>query len=270
MKPNEQSFLDLIEKTEGPGLVAFWGSDEVNSEYRLGTREYDWHSHVRGQVFCVESGLVHIRTAHGSWLLPPHRAGWIPPGEHHWASVVGATSGWSVVVAPKESQQLPDRPCVIGISELMRALVLRATSWTMQDHLVPSQERIIQVLLDEIMGAPHQPLHLPMPSDQRLARIAQAIFERPGDRRRLEDWAVWGGLSPRSLRRLMQAETGFSFARWREQVRLVHALEMLAQGQQVAVVSDTLGYASPSNFIAMFRRAFNESPARYFSARGQT
>lgn len=268
MKP-DQHMVDLIERADGPALIAFWGSEEPDSGYRLGTREYDWHSHVRGQVFCVESGLVHVRTLHGSWLLPPHRAGWIPPGERHWASVIGATSGWSVVVAPDESLKLPNRPCVIGISELMRALVRRAVSWTAQDHLSPSQERIIQVLLDEMKCAPHQPLHLPMPSDPRLARIAQAFFERPGDRRTLEDWAVWGGVSARTLRRLMQAETGFSFARWREQVRLVHALEMLAKGQQVAAVSDTLGYASPSNFIAMFRRAFGHSPGRYFSARTQ-
>jgi len=47
---------------------------EAASEYDQGTREYGWHSHVRGQLFCVESGLVHVRTARGSWLLPPQRA----------------------------------------------------------------------------------------------------------------------------------------------------------------------------------------------------
>ena len=48
---------------------------------------------------------------------------------------------------------------------------------------------------------------------------------------------------------------------------LVHALEALARGASVAGVSDALGYATPSNFIAMFRRAFGESPARYFAKR---
>lgn len=262
----DQNITDFIESTDGPSLVAFRGSEAPDSEYRLGTLEYDWHSHIRGQIFCIESGLMHIRTSHGSWLLPPHRAGWIPPGEPHWVSVVAATSGWSVVIAPDESKQLPNHPCVIAISELMRALVGRAVSWSDQRYLSPSQERITQVLLDEVQNAPHEPLHLPMPTDPRLSNIARTLFEQPGDRRTLEEWAKWGGLSARTLRRLMQTETGFSFARWREQVRLVHALEMLAKGEQVAVVSDTLGYATPSNFIAMFRRAFGTSPARYFSA----
>lgn len=256
-----------MERADGPPLVAMWGGDGPESRFRLGTREYDWHSHVRGQVFCIESGLIHVRTSHGSWLLPPHRAGWIPPGEQHRASVSGATSGWSVVVAPEQARQLPSQPCVVGISELMRALVRRAVSWTMQQSLSSEQQRIMQVLLDEIARAPHEPLHLPMPSDPRLARIARAIFEKPGDTRTLEQWAAWGAVSARTLRRLMQAETGLSFVAWRQQVRLTHALEMLARGEPVAGISDALNYASPSNFIAMFRRAFGESPARYFSGR---
>ncbi|WP_239510213.1 helix-turn-helix domain-containing protein [Serratia marcescens] len=31
-------------------------------------------------------------------------------------------------------------------------------------------------------------------------------------------------------------------------------------------IAETLGYASPSNFISMFRKAFGDPPARYFSA----
>lgn len=261
--------MDFIERSDGPPLVALRGSEEADSPFRLGTRELDWHSHVRGQVFCIESGVVHVRTSHGSWLLPPHRAGWIPPGVRHWASVSGVVSGWSVAVAPEESRQLPDRPCVIGISELLRALVRRAVSWTQQLDLDPQQLRIMQVLLDEIRQAPHQPLHLPMPSDPRLVRIANAIFEYPGDPRTLEEWARWGAVSARTLRRLMQAETGLSFSEWRHQVRLTHALEMLARQQPVTSISDALGYASPSNFIAMFRKALGDSPAHYFATRAK-
>ena len=49
----------------GPRLIALGGRDAAGREYRLGTREYGWHQHVRGQLLCVESGLLHVRTAHG-------------------------------------------------------------------------------------------------------------------------------------------------------------------------------------------------------------
>lgn len=258
---------DPSERADGPSLIAVWGEHEVDSNYQLGTREIDWHSHLRGQVFCVESGLAHVRTQHGSWLLPPHRAGWIPPGEAHKVSISGAMSGWSVVITPAASVNLPERPCVISISELMRALVRRAVSWATQCRLDEEQERMSFVLLDEMRRAPHEPLHLPMPTDRRLVRIANAILGRPDDARTLDEWAAWAGLSARTLSRLFIAETGSSFAQWRQQACLTRALERLAQGDSVANVADALGYATPSNFIAMFRRCFGDSPAHYFAKR---
>lgn len=90
----------LSERADGPLLVAFQGNDAPGNEFRLGTREYDWHRHVRGQLFCIEQGLVQVRTPHGAWLMPPHRAGWIPAGVQHKVSVSGALSGWGSCSGP--------------------------------------------------------------------------------------------------------------------------------------------------------------------------
>ncbi|MBU9641201.1 helix-turn-helix transcriptional regulator [Burkholderia gladioli] len=259
---------EAVERLDGPILLALPGGEHRGPHaYRLGTREIDWHQHRRGQVFCIESGCVHVRTPHGSWLLPPHRAGWIPPGVPHKVSISGALSGWSVAIAPAASRTLPAEPCVIATTELMAALVRRAVSWYGHDTLSAEETRISRVLLDEIRRAPHEPLHLPMPADRRLLKIARRILAQPHEGRTLEDWAQWGGLSARTLSRLFQAETGTSFAQWRQQARLTLALERLAGGAPVANVADALGYATPSNFIAMFRRAFGDSPAHYFARR---
>lgn len=266
VSPN-MALFDLSERADGPPLIAVWGSEKTDSEFQLGTRETGWHQHLRGQIFCIENGLVHVRTQEGSWLLPPHRAGWVPPGMPHMASISGVMSGWNVLVTPEAARALPSAPCVVGVSELMRALVRRAVGWSWQETLTAAQRRVTAVLLDELRNAPHEPLHLPMPTDRRLLRIAHAVLKAPGDARTLDAWAGWAGLSPRSLTRLCQAELGMSFAQWRQQAGLVHALESLARGESVASVADALGYATPSNFIAMFRRAFGESPARYFAKR---
>ena len=258
---------DLNERPDGPALIALWGSEDPAEEFRLGTREYDWHAHLRGQLFCIESGLIRTTTRQGSWLLPPHRVGWLPPGEPHKVSISGALSGWSVLILPETSRGLPDHPCVIGTTDLLRALVRRAASWADANTLSPEQERVVAVLMDEILRAPQEPLHLPMPADERLARIATALISKPDDNRTLDAWARWAGLSARTLRRTFLAQTGTSFAQWRQQARLTHALELLARGDSVADVADALGYASPSNFIAMFRRSFGETPARYFTTR---
>lgn len=256
---------DLSEWTGGPPLIAVPGNDREDSDYRLGSREYDWHSHARGQLLCVETGLIQIRTPRGAWVLPPHRAGWIPPGVPHRVSVSGALTGWSLLLSPDWSRTLNPQPQVLAITELMRAAVRRAVTWTDYAQWRPEQERIAAVLLDELRQAPQQALCLPIPEHPRLAELAHRLLTEPAGKHALADCADAAAMSPRTLRRHIQAQTGMSFGQWRQQAMLIRGMEMLARGVAVAVVADDLGYASPSNFIAMFRRAFGDSPARFFA-----
>ncbi|MDE1149241.1 MAG: helix-turn-helix transcriptional regulator [Azospirillaceae bacterium] len=264
---DKQAFLEFCERPDGPPVVAFWGRGNAEDKVRMGSRELDWHHHLRGQLFCTEAGLVHVHTAHGSWLLPPHRAGWLPPGLSHKVTFSGVVVGWGMMLTPEAAADLPDAPCVMGISDLLQALVRRATTWEWTKTLTAEQERLTTVLLDEIRLAPREPLHLPMPTDARLLRLAMHLLRQPEDDRTLAALARDAGLSERTARRQFGAETGLSVTQWRQQARLTLALERLAQGQPVAEVADALGYATPSNFIAMFRKAFGQSPARYFSTR---
>ncbi|WP_341460306.1 helix-turn-helix transcriptional regulator [Pandoraea pnomenusa] len=252
------------DRLDGPPVWAFGGHDKERSLFRIGTRELDWHSHLRGQLFCIHSGLVHVHTPLGAWVLPPYRAGWIPPGMTHRVSLTGVVSGWIVLVAPSAATGLPRTPCVVGVSELLAALVKRAVSWAMRDTLTDAERRLAQVLVDEIQRAPEQALGLPMPIDARAIRVARAVLDDLGAHTSLDSLARQSGVSARTARRLFVTETGMGFTQWRQQARLVSALDRLANGEAVGAVADSLGYSTPSNFIAMFRRAFGESPGRYF------
>ncbi|MEE3626002.1 helix-turn-helix transcriptional regulator [Nitrospirillum sp. BR 11752] len=264
----KEAFLEMCERADGPPVLTFWGSHSREDRDRMGTREIDWHAHRRGQLFCIASGLIHVRTAHGSWMLPPLRAGWLPPGMMHKVTISGVLDGWGMMLTPEASAGLPDSPCVMGISDLLRSLVRRVSGWPLEAALTPEQERLLAVLLDEVRLAPREPLHLPMPTDPRLLRLALRLLKAPDDDRPLGVLARDAGLSERTARRLFMAETGLSVTQWRQQARLTLALERLAKGEPVTEVADALGYATPSNFIAMFRRAFGEPPARYFARRG--
>ncbi len=262
-----RSTPDYSDWLEGPALIALRTEGEAvaGSQFLLGTREYDWHGHARGQVFCVESGLVHVRTRHGSWLLPPHRAGWIPPEQAHSVRISGAMSGWSVLLTAAASAALPAQPCVVAVNDLMRALVARAATWSAQEELNKEQKAVTGVLLDELRQAPHEALHLPMPVSLRLRDLTAVILAQPGANLSLPELAGVACMSVRTLSRQFQQETGMSIGRWCQQAQLLHALERLAAGEAVATVADALGYATPSNFIAMFKRYFGKSPGKYFS-----
>jgi AraC-like DNA-binding protein len=58
-------------------------------------------------------------------------------------------------------------------------------------------------------------------------------------------------------------ETGFNFSTWRQRVRLLRSLEMLAEGQSITAIALDLGYASVSSYISLFRRTFGSTPAAY-------
>jgi AraC-like DNA-binding protein len=79
--------------------------------------------------------------------------------------------------------------------------------------------------------------------------------------------AAWGrdvGASARTLARLFTAETGMGFERWRTPARLAAALPLLAAGTPVSATAHHVGYATPSAFVAAFRREVGSTPADYF------
>ena len=110
---------------------------------------------------------------------------------------------------------------------------------------------------------PTPPLHLPQPSEPRLARICRAIVRHPERQDGAADWARALGVDPKTVHRLFLRHTGMTFGRWRQQARLLAAMERLARGEQVLDVSLDLGYESPSAFAAMFRKALGESPSAF-------
>ena len=55
-----------------------------------------------------------------------------------------------------------------------------------------------------------------------------------------------------------------TFGQWRQQARLLRALELLAHGEKVLDVALALGYDSPSAFATMFKRQFACTPSQFF------
>jgi AraC-like DNA-binding protein len=71
----------------------------------------------------------------------------------------------------------------------------------------------------------------------------------------------------RTAARLFRRETGMSLGQWRLQLRLLTALEQLAEGEAVSNVALNVGYADVSSFIAVFKAALGQTPTKYFRQR---
>lgn len=260
MQAKSQSLLDSerANATEGPTIIAIYREMEDRQADAM-------HSHARGQAMAARSGLLRIDTEQGRMVVPSGHAIWIPPDCAHRMASHGQFSGWSIYAAPAACEPMPTQVRVMRISNLMREAILRAATWTQQEQLNIAQQRVCDLILDELAIAPPEQLDLPLPADRRLRKIAQAIEDNPADARSLEEWAQWAAIAPRSLTRHFAAETGMPFSTWRQRARLIRALEMLAAGSAVTTIAIELGYDSLSAFIAMFKREFGATPAKYLS-----
>ncbi|MFM0738766.1 helix-turn-helix transcriptional regulator [Paraburkholderia xenovorans] len=249
---------DLVTSPDGPFLAA---AELTQSEARTTSS----HSHARGQLMGALSGLVSVGLDKQQWVVPATHAIWIPPHCVHSVRSYGPFSGWSVFIAEQRCASLPRHARAIKTTPLLREAVRRAASWPGID-LDPTQTRIAEVIVDELAASKEESLGLPSPADPRLARITDALAADLSDTRRLEEWAAWAGLAPRTLSRRFLTETGMTFAQWRQQARLLRALERIADGVPVTTIALELGYDNVSAFIDMFRRSLGTTPGRYLAS----
>ncbi len=221
-----------------------------------------FHSHDRGQLLYASAGVMSVQIADASFVVPPQRALWIPAHTQHQVSCRGHVSLRTLYC--DGSVDIAGSACrVIEVSDFLKALILEVTQFGDCYRPDGREGRIVSVLIEEIGAMPTAPYHVPMPRDPRLLRVCEAILADPTDGRDLDEWASVAGMGRRTFTRLFRNDTGMGLATWRQQVRLMEALSLLATGRSVTTVAFDVGYDSPSAFTAMFHRSFGIPPSQY-------
>lgn len=205
-----------------------------------------------------------VRTRDGTWVVPPQRAVWIPARVPHRITTSGTVAMRTLYFKPRLAEKLPRDCCVIGIFSLLRELVLHVCALRTLKKTIKWQGHLIAALLYQLEAVPTVPLQLPHLADPRLVRIAEVFTKDPGDERTLAQLCRVGGASKRSIERLFQQEVGMTFGKWRQQLRLMQGLRLLAEGAKVTHAALESGYGTPSAFISMFRKALGVTPSSYF------
>jgi AraC-like DNA-binding protein/mannose-6-phosphate isomerase-like protein (cupin superfamily) len=222
------------------------------------------HQHEVIQLLYAISGVMRIDTAKGQWIVPPSRGIWIPQHVWHEVHMVGQVELRTLYIQPDAAIGLPTECCVLAITPLMRELILSVMSFG--DSFLPESRegRIARLILDEIVTLQALPMVLPMPQNNPLSGLCDALLRKPDDSRSSEEWAAKLGVDVRTLQRRFVRATGMTFGEWRRQARLVKALERLAAGERIIDVALDSGYSSPSAFTAMFKRQFGIAPNAFF------
>jgi len=233
------------------------------TDYSFGW-EVKAHAHTKHQLAYAVHGVLGVRTEMGYWVIPPSRALWMPAGTVHAVRCIGEVHMRSLFVRQDAAPGLMDTCCVVGVSTLLRELIRAAADVTHPYKADSRDGRLMRLVLDELHALPVLPLHLPMPTDARALRICQALEQQPDDPSTLADWAERLSVDVKTIQRLFAAQTGMTFGRWRQQARLLRALELIASGAKIIDVAMALGYESPGAFATMFKKQFGLAPSQFF------
>ena len=225
------------------------------------------HRHPEGQLIYPLAGALAITTEVGTWVAAAERVAWTPPGYEHSHRALPRAHVAALMIPAELGVSLPDRPCVFGVSGLLReAMLVIAGDRPLRAE---ARERLERVLIDELVDAGPEGSHLPEPRDDRLRAATALLRADPADNRTLPELGRAVGASARTLSRLFQGELGMGFHQWRTQLRLQHALVLLWNGSTVAETAVSCGWSNPSSFVEAFRANIGQTPGRYRARRGE-
>jgi AraC-like DNA-binding protein/quercetin dioxygenase-like cupin family protein len=222
------------------------------------------HYHEMDQIIFACRGVMTVHTRRGMWIIPTHRALWIPAGTLHSVRNTGQVSAHTLYFTPKLARKLPRLCCVLTVSPLLRELILHACQYPALSRRSKEHLHLIELLLRLLHSCPVLPLQLPQPTDPRAARVAGVFLKEPGTTQTINHICRQAGACKRTIERIFEADTGMTLGRWRQQLRLIHSLELLAQGMKINSVAFEVGYSSPSSYCSMFKKALATTPRLYF------
>ena len=131
------------------------------------------------------------------------------------------------------------------------------------------QLNTLNLFIEELNQASDAHLHLPLPKDHRLqswlAGINNSEFMAPT----LSELSKQVGASDKTITRIFNRETGMPYQSWRQQWRLLGAIELLSNGMSSPDVAHRLEFSSDSAFIYFFGRKQGYASQLFVTERGK-
>lgn len=237
-------------------------SSVVGIAAEMGKHDSGFHSHQRGQLLFTQLGCMKITLNTRISILPPMRIAWIPPQVEHRVEIYDSSGYRSVYLADKYLNNFPKQSEILSISPLLREILEQIaiadfkTQWEEGRYA-----NLLAVFFDEIKQAKPQTTYLQIPKDRRLNHLS---FETLPPL--LKEIAQYIGASEKTITRIFYKETGLSYQQWRQQWRLLKAIELLSTHYRYCEISQLLGFASDSAFITFFKKMTGRTPQEYLKS----
>jgi AraC-like DNA-binding protein len=252
---------------QSAGLVPLFptgAAPKPGSLYRDGMHvDLQWHYHDMHKLLYTFEGAIEVESTRGRNLVPRQLAAWIPAGVPHCTSIHGVR--WVAVFFTKQMvEDQEQRVRTVMVSALIREMIRESMRWP-----INGADSVIRTAFFAAMGnlcnewiAREANLFLPTSKDARVKRVLDYTAQRMN--LNLAAVCKHVGMSARSLRRHLKAETGMTWEEYRHRSRLLQAISLLSEtDESVGEIAARCGFDSPSAFARVFRLQMGESPRDY-------
>lgn len=224
--------------------------------------EFEPHAHELHELVWVRGGTMTVWLEDRVMTVPDGYGLWLPAHAVHSGRTTARSELCDAYFEPRRSPVELAAATVIEVTPVLAALLTH-----LEGADLPEAARLrAEAVVFDLLASSERHYTLQIPQTARISPIVAALLKDPTDGRTLGEWAVLVGLSERTVARLFRAETGLSFLQWRQALRVHHSLALISEGLAVHEVSELMGYAQPSTFIASFKRVMGITPGAYAAA----
>lgn len=218
------------------------------------------HLHQKGQLLFSEQGAMTIILGNQLSVLPPQRLAWIPPGLPHQVKLNEVVNYRSIYIDTGIYSHLPQTHTIWSVSPLLREIleVIALSDWQTNWLAGNRYGHWLQVLWDELTFGETENVQLPLPADYRFQKIDFSALPPA-----LHVLVKTIGASEKTITRIFQRETGLGYQAWRQQWRLLKAIELLSEDMPLMEIALLLGFSSDSAFAQFFKKMTGKTPKHY-------
>lgn len=250
---------------QAPNMPSFVKTIEMQKGYVDVLHQHCWH-----QLIFPLQGLLQTEADGALFLVPHTTALFVPAGVIHESVAITDTCFIGVYLNPMYGRDYGAMIKPVAMSAFLRELVLtlrKQCAFNTPINVEPMVQapilRLLEVLYDQINSAGGQTFKLLIPQDRRLKLIFEHLTQTPALDFSLVKWGERVGASERTLSRLFVREFGSSFVLWRQHLRLIYSLSLLATDLSIQNVAHQIGYQNDSSYIKAFKERFGMTPQRF-------
>lgn len=252
--------VDSLASVPDPFAIA------VDSAFVPVPLEFEPHAHPLHELVWMRGGTMTVRLADRMITVPEGQGLWIPANTVHSGRTTARASLFDALFDPVRSPISFTGVVAVEVTPIVAELLIHLE----RADLAPEARARAEAVVFDVLRPSGRQLALRVPATGHIRPIVDALVNDPADERTLQEWTEAVGVSERTIARLFRGHTGLSFLQWRQALRIHHALTLMGEGLAVQEVSDLLGYAQTSTFIASFKRVMGTTPGAYRSAVSET